>query len=120
MTTALTRESASYIRSRGHAVTPGNLYLAHFLGVGGAAKALGSSPDASVLSAFGAGVVRANPFLEGRSTAWLIEWAAKKMAGKGKAPIIASSQGPATAKAQSLAANKDFVKFRDTVMAMLD
>ena len=120
MTTALTRESASYIRSRGHAVTPGNLYLAHFLGVGGAAKALGSSPDASVLSAFGAGVVRANPFLEGRSTAWLIEWAAKKMAGKGKAPIIASSQGPATAKAQSLAANTDFVKFRDTVMAMLD
>ena len=120
MTTALTRENANYIRSRGHAVTPGNLYLAHFLGPGGAAQALGSAPDASVLSAFGAGVVRANPFLEGRSTAWLIAWAAKKMAGRGKVPIIASSRATATAKAQSLAANKEFVKFRDTVMAMLD
>jgi murein DD-endopeptidase MepM/ murein hydrolase activator NlpD len=120
MTTALTRENASYIRSRGHIVTPGNLYLAHFLGPGGAATALGTPPDAPVLNVFGASVVRANPFLEGRSTAWLIEWAAKKMAGKGKAPVIAASQGTATAKAQSLAANKDFVKFRNTVMAMLD
>ncbi len=119
MTTALTRQNAGYIRSRGHSVTPGNLYLAHFLGPGGAASALGSSPSESVLNAFGAAVVRANPFLEGKSVGWLIEWAARKMAGKGKAPIIAPSR-TATAQTLSLSSNKQFTKFRDAVLAMLE
>ena len=119
MTTNLTRENANYIRARGHAVTPGNLYLAHFLGPGGAAQALGSNPNASVLETFGAAVVKANPFLSGQTNAWLIEWAARKMAGKGKAPVIAPSS-PGAAKAQSLAANKDFVKFRDAVLALVN
>jgi len=118
MTTALTRENANYIRARGQPVTPGNLYLAHFLGPGGAVQALAASPGDSVLSAFGAGVVSANPFLDGKTNGWLIEWAARKMAGKGKAPIIAAST--AEAKAQSFAKNPAFVKFKDAVSRMLN
>jgi murein DD-endopeptidase MepM/ murein hydrolase activator NlpD len=120
MTTALTRENANYIRARGHTVTPGNLYLAHFLGPGGAAQALGSSPDTPIITAFGAGVVKANPFLTGQNCGYLIEWAARKMAGKGKAPVIAPSGGGGTAQAQSLASNKDFLQYRDSVMALLN
>ena len=118
MTTALTRENANYIQSRGHTVTPGSLYLAHFLGPGGAATALGTAPGASVLEVFGASVVKANPFLQDFSTADLINWAARKMAGKGKAPVIAST--PAQAKARSFASNAGFVKFKDAVTAMLN
>lgn len=119
MTTALTRENASYIRARGHTVTPGNLYLAHFLGPEGAAQALGASPATPVAAAFGSGVVKANPFLEGKDCAYLIEWAARKMAGKGKAPVIASPAG-ASPKAQSLASNRDFLQFRDAVLSLLN
>lgn len=118
MTTALTRENASYIRSFGHPVTPGNLYLAHFLGPGGAVQALGASSGNSVLSVFGSGVVNANPFLRNFTTTDLINWAAKKMAGKGKAPVIAAST--AQAKAQSFASNEAFVKFKEAVASMLN
>src|SRR3712207_8077465 len=34
------RENENFLRSKGIDVTPGRLYLAHFLGAGGAAKAL--------------------------------------------------------------------------------
>ena len=118
MTTALTRESANYIRSRGLTVTPGSLYLAHFLGPGGAAKALNASPGDSVLNVFGSGVVNANPFLQGKTASWLIAWAATKMAGKGKVPVIAAST--AQAKAQSFASNDAFVKFKEAVASMLN
>ena len=118
MTTALTRENANYIRSRGHPVTPGNLYLAHFLGPGGAAQALGSSSDTPVLSAFGALVVKQNPFLDGWSCSMLINWAARKMTAKGKAPVIAPS--PGAAKAKSFASNAQFVKLKDAVTGMLN
>jgi hypothetical protein len=117
MTTALTRENASYIRAAGHQVTPGNLYLAHFLGPGGAAKALGSNRAVSIAEAMGAAVVKANPFLSGHDVAWLIEWAARKMAGKGKAPP--SSTGPAVATTTSYAGNSAFAQFRDAIAALL-
>lgn len=118
MTTAFTRANASTLRASGQLVTPGNLYLAHFLGVGGAIKALASNPQTQIADAFGASHVQANPFESGKTLGWLIEWAARKMAGKGKAPIVASS--PAQAKAKSFASNSNFVKFKEAVTAMLN
>lgn len=82
MTTAFTRDNASVIRSRGHPVTPGHLYLAHFLGVGGALKVLGSNPNQQIAAVFGEAHVRANPFERGKTIGHLKVWAAKKMAGK--------------------------------------
>lgn len=75
----LAREGESYLRARGHKSTPGNLYLAHFLGKGGAHKALSSPPDAMLIDVFGKGVINANPFLAGKDVAYVINWAARKM-----------------------------------------
>jgi murein DD-endopeptidase MepM/ murein hydrolase activator NlpD len=94
MTTAFTRDNAAVLRQAGHAVTPGNLYLAHFLGVGGANKVLGSSPDHQIADVFGASHVRANPFERGKSIGFLVAWAAKKMSGgvPKSAPQIAAQK----------------------------
>ena len=120
MTTALTRENSNYIRSQGHAATAGNLYLAHFLGPGGAVKALSSPPDAPIINAFGAGVVNANPFLRGQTTGWLIQWAARKMNFKGKATATASvAPAPAPATPQRYAANPQFAQLKEAVEVML-
>jgi hypothetical protein len=83
MTTRYTQENAEFLTNKGIQTTPGNLYLAHFLGPQGAANALRADPGASVASVVGADVVRANPFLAGKSIADLQAWSAKKMGGKG-------------------------------------
>ncbi len=82
MTQAFTRDNAAVIRQAGHQVTPGHLYLAHFLGVGGAVKVLRSGPNQQIAAVFGEAHVRANPFERGKSIGYLVSWAAKKMGGK--------------------------------------
>lgn len=79
----LARENEAFLRARGHVVTPGRLYLAHFLGPGGANTALRAGPNQTVLEVMGAGVVNANPFLRGKTIAWLWDWADRKMRGSG-------------------------------------
>ncbi len=87
MTTAFTRDNAAVLRRSGVSITPGNLYLAHFLGVGGAVKALTGNSSRSISDVFGAHHVRANPFERGKSLGWLAAWAAKKMGSRSaKAP----------------------------------
>src|SRR5205814_3606790 len=92
MTTALARENAAAIRARGFTVTPGNLYLAHFLGPGGAIVALGAASDTPIASLFAAGVISANPFLAGHTASWVIEWAARKM--NQKEPVQTAQAAP--------------------------
>lgn len=60
--------------------TAGNLYLAHFLGSGGAIETL-RNPDGSPSAA----VQKANPFLEGWTNAQVAAWAARKMGGAASA-----------------------------------
>ena len=83
MITALAREGESYLRSRGHEITAGRLYLCHFLGAEGANMALNAQDDQLVIDVMGAGVVKANPFLAGRTIAYVKEWAELKMNRKG-------------------------------------
>ena len=99
MTMAFTRDNAAVIRQSGFSVTPGNLYLAHFLGVGGAIKVLASQMDRQIVDVFGAAHVRANPFEQGKSIGYLVSWAAKKMTGA--APSQAPQQGSAVASTSS-------------------
>jgi murein DD-endopeptidase MepM/ murein hydrolase activator NlpD len=94
MTTAFTRDNAAVIRSRGHPVTPGHLYLAHFLGVGGALKVLGSNPNHQIVDVFGEAHVRANPFERGKTIGFLRNWAAQKMAGKTPNKPIKAGKSP--------------------------
>ena len=83
MVTALAREGEGYLRARGHQITSGRLYLCHFLGMAGADLVLSSDDAALVGDVMGAGVISANPFLTGRTIAYVKEWAELKMNKKG-------------------------------------
>lgn len=79
MTTAHTRDNAQALAAAGHQVTEGNLYLAHFAGVGGAENLLRANDDRPVVQVLGPSVVQANPFLAGKTVGWVKNWANEKM-----------------------------------------
>lgn len=94
MVTNLAREGAAFLRARGHAITAGRLYLAHFLGMEGAHVALTADPDTDLAALFGAGVVSANPFLKGRDAGYVVQWAEAKMSGaSGQITVIREPDG---------------------------
>ena len=84
----LAQENEGYLRARGHAISAGRLYLAHFLGPAGADQALRAGPEQSVDHVMGAAVVSANPFLRGWSIAELQNWAERKMSGSAAVPVV--------------------------------
>jgi murein DD-endopeptidase MepM/ murein hydrolase activator NlpD len=83
----LARENESFLRSKGHQISAGRLYLAHFLGPGGASTVLSATDDQTILSVMGQGVVGANPFLTNYTVADLKAWADRKMGGVSGVPI---------------------------------
>lgn len=83
MTAAYTSENGEYLKNQGIETTDGNLYLAHFLGPGGASRVIKADPSAPVASVIGQDAVNANPFLKGKSIADLRAWSDKKMGGAG-------------------------------------
>lgn len=100
MVTRLAQENESYLRTRGHAITPGRLYLAHFLGPGGADKVLSAPTSQTIRDLMGNAVVRANPFLRNYDVADLRAWADRKMgrvrrgAGQSVARVEATPPAP--------------------------
>jgi len=82
MIKALAEDNAIILNKAGISVNDGTLYLAHFLGPGGAVKAVKSNPAASALSVLGSKVINANPFLKGKNISQVVDWAFKKMNGK--------------------------------------
>ncbi len=90
----LTHESAGYLQARGVHLTPGRLYLAHFLGAEGAVSVLTVPSGTDLASVVGQGVIAANPFLTGMTTDDVAAWAERKMTGWRK-----SASGAATAPA---------------------
>jgi hypothetical protein len=107
MTDAYARQNADYLRQRGHDPTPGNTYLAHFAGPGGAASVLSADPRTKVADILGPKVVAANPFLANMSAGDLRGWAARKMgvpipkASIPQAPLPAPTPVPPNAMAQA-------------------
>ncbi|MEM6758931.1 MAG: M23 family metallopeptidase [Pseudomonadota bacterium] len=99
MVTNLARENEAFLRSKGHAISPGRLYLAHFLGPSGADVALRADPNATVLDVMGAGVVNANPFLKGKTIVWMTDWSDRKMnrVGRGSTAIAVTNAPTAPA-----------------------
>lgn len=85
---ALTEDNAKVFRSNGIAATPTNLYLAHFLGVNGAVRALAADPAASVQTFIGAKSLEANKavFEKVKTQADLVRWASEKMGTAQTAP----------------------------------
>lgn len=82
MVDAYAQKNAAYLQSQGIQATPGNIYLAHFLGPDSAAKVLKADPDVPVAELVGREAVRANPSILGGKTAGTVAaWAADKMGG---------------------------------------
>ncbi|MFQ6549984.1 peptidoglycan DD-metalloendopeptidase family protein [Aestuariibius sp. 2305UL40-4] len=107
----LARENESYLKTRGHQVTAGRLYLAHFLGPVGADRALKAPDEATVLEIMGAAVVNANPFLRGYKIADLEAWADRKMRGRGQAaPTVVASAPRLTAE------DREFMRIVDLIL----
>lgn len=90
----LAAEGAAFLRARGHTITAGRLYLAHFLGMEGAHTALAADPETDLKTLFGAGVINANPFLRGHDAGYVVQWAENKMSGaSGRVAVIREPEG---------------------------
>ena len=81
MTDFYANKNGKILTQAGQEASPGNTYLAHFAGPGGAVKVLGAAPDAPVSSILGMEAVKANPFLANMTASDLKSWASRKMGG---------------------------------------
>jgi hypothetical protein len=91
MTGAYQRENAATLQASGLEASPGNLYLAHFLGPGGAKAVLQANPNMPVADALAKALgpekakamVEANPqILQGQLAGSVKAWADGKMGGQ--------------------------------------
>lgn len=73
-----TQDNARALASAGLPVDPGTLYAAHFLGAGGATKALSADPATPISALVDPGVIQANPQLAGMTAGDFSQWAASK------------------------------------------
>jgi uncharacterized protein (DUF1684 family) len=106
MVRQLARENEAFLRARGHQITSGRLYLAHFLGPAGAHKALSSSRNQTVLAVMGSAVVNANPFLRNKTIGDLQAWSDRKMRGAGGGVVTTPAPTPVVIPANVLALRK--------------
>ncbi|TIQ40747.1 MAG: M23 family metallopeptidase [Mesorhizobium sp.] len=114
----LAREGEAYLRARGHQITAGRLYLCHFLGMEGAAQVL-AAPGSSQLSAvLGSAVIQANPFLTGKTTSYVIDWAERKMGQK--VTRLASDQSQQTTTTQIRQTSPEFEKYKQAITALVN
>mgnify|MGYP003585711291 CR=1 FL=1 len=85
MTVEFTKENASALAKAQLPTTEGNLYLAHFSGVGTAIKALKTNPNAHVSAVYGKDAIAANPKVLGgnKTIGDVIRWANNHMTSRG-------------------------------------
>jgi len=76
-------DNIASLASAGIQPTPGNTYLAHFLGAGGARSVLGADPNTPVASLLDPRAIAANKsVLEGKTAGEVAAWAASKFSGQ--------------------------------------
>jgi len=105
MTEAYAAQNGQILSKNGHAVTPGNTYLAHFAGPQGAVSVLSADPSTPIDRVLTPGAIKANPFLQGMTAGDLRAWADRKMGGGQPAPATPASPAsapPASAPAAPL------------------
>ena len=88
----LIRDNERALSSIGARATPGNLYLAHFAGAGGAKAILRAAPDTPVSRILGKQAVKANPFLSNMTADDVIRWAHRKVGGDPDGPTVRRDQ----------------------------
>lgn len=89
MTEAYVADNAAALRRAGFEDSAGNIYLAHFLGEGGAKTVLRAAADTPI-EALNPEAVRANAFLKGKTAGDVIAWAHKKMGDATGEPVARS------------------------------
>lgn len=89
-------DNIASLTSAGIQPTPGNTYLAHFLGAGGARSVLGADPSTPVSSLLDPRAIAANKsVLEGKTAGEVAAWAASKF---GNQPGLAASMTASNAR----------------------
>jgi hypothetical protein len=89
-------DNIASLASAGIQPTPGNTYLAHFLGAGGARSVLGADPNTPVASLLDPRAIAANKsVLEGKTAGEVAAWAANKF---GNQPGLAASMTAGNAR----------------------
>ena len=89
-------DNIASLASAGIQPTPGNTYLAHFLGAGGARSVLGADPNTPVASLLDPRAIAANKsVLEGKTAGDVAAWAASKFSGQ---PGLAASMTAGNAR----------------------
>lgn len=93
---ALTAKNTQALTQRGLAVNDAAVYLAHFLGAGGASRVLGAPDNTPITSVVGADAIAANPnvFKNLNTVADLKTWAEKKM---GSTAVVAGTDSQKSA-----------------------
>lgn len=91
------QQNQAVLAKNGLPVTPGNTYLAHFAGPGGAVGLLNADPSTPAGSILGPSVVRSNPFLANMTAGDVAAWANRKVG----APAPMSLAGPAAPAASA-------------------
>lgn len=87
---SLTEKNAAAVKAAGAPLTDGNLYLAHFLGQGGARSLFKAAPNTPVSEVLSADQINANPsILKGKTVGDVMAWAARKMGGQPGDPAMA-------------------------------
>lgn len=94
MVARYTAENATILESSGIATSAGNLYLAHFLGPGGARKLLSASDSSAASEILDGGQVAANgSILRGKTVGQVRAWAERKMGGAAPAADATAAAG---------------------------
>lgn len=112
----LAREGEAYLKARGHQITAGRLYLCHFLGMEGAHVVLAASGTSTLVDLLGSDVIRANPFLTGKTAGYVVDWAERKMNRKGYVPSTPSGSGSAVAVTQT---SPEFEKYKQALASLV-
>ncbi|MEL7277274.1 MAG: hypothetical protein AAGK98_12450 [Pseudomonadota bacterium] len=86
MVVHLAQENEDYLRDRQHEITPGRLYLAHFLGPVDAHRLLGAEDESPLMDVLNARILEANPYIADYSVKDLEDWADRKMRPRRNAP----------------------------------
>ncbi|WP_136619360.1 MULTISPECIES: M23 family metallopeptidase [Mesorhizobium] len=114
----LAREGEAYLRARGHQITAGRLYLCHFLGMEGAHQVLSASGSAQLSAVLGSAVIQANPFLTGKTAAYVVDWAERKM-GQKVARVATDASQQTTSTTEIRQTSPEFEKYKQAVTAVI-
>ena len=98
MSRNLMDQNAAFLAKKGYEPNGANVYLAHFVGAGGADKVLSADPRTPLTALLDPGAIKANPHIANMTAGDLRQWTANtvdRMAGAGggnNAPMAIGSQ----------------------------